>query len=282
MTPNVTALLGYGLEMLADQQMIVPRDNHNRPGTKTPQELGSWPAKMRGGVPDEIVVHDTANTAPGADAIMHGRFLANGGGAESVSFHAGADDKRVVQYLPWDETCYAAGDGLGVGNTDSINLECCVNRDGDFAAMLLRAAVFIAKLMRRFSIPLERVRQHNYRSSYHKDCPHSIRSMPGGWDKFLSMVKEAYDKMTPTPTPQLSPVLFPETGKSVAPDFYHFWVEHGGVPVFGYPIRDETNATRFDGLVIRVQSFERARLERHPDGIKLGLVEAERLKLLGQ
>jgi len=66
---------------------------------------------------------------------------------------------------------------------------------------------------------------------------------------------------------------FPETNLDVAGDFYAFWQANGGLSIFGYPIRAEANNN---------QSFERARFERHPEGIKLGLVEAERLALLNQ
>lgn len=270
------------LEMLADMQMIIPAGNPNRPGTGGGGP--GWPPFMRGGSPNEIVVHDTANTSPGADAIMHGHFLASGGGGESVSFHAGVDSRRSVQYLPWNETCWAAGDGLGVGNTDSINIELCINRDGDYATMLLRAVVLIAKLCSHFGIPTDAIRQHHDRSSYGKDCPHTIRTVPGKWDQFIKDVKEAIAKMATSkvPTPDTGPVLFKETGVTVSHDFYQFWSDHGGLAIFGYPIKAETEMTAFNGASLRVQSFERARFEQHPDGVKLGLVEVERLKLLGK
>ena len=80
---------------------------------------------------------------------------------------------------------------------------------------------------------------------------------------------------------QLSPVqghLFTETGQSVAGDFYRYWEAHGGVRVFGYPISNEFTS---DGL--RVQWFERARFERHPENpestrILLGHLGREALK----
>lgn len=73
-------------------------------------------------------------------------------------------------------------------------------------------------------------------------------------------------------TPQS--VTFPETGVTVAPDFYDFWLRNGALPIFGYPIKPEAGG---------MQSFERARFERQSDGgIALGLVEVERLKLKGE
>lgn len=73
--------------------------------------------------------------------------------------------------------------------------------------------------------------------------------------------------------PASQDVTFPETGVTVKADFYRFWLGNGGLPIFGYPIKPEA-----DGM----QSFERARFERYSDGIKLGLVEVERLQLKGE
>jgi N-acetyl-anhydromuramyl-L-alanine amidase AmpD len=74
-------------------------------------------------------------------------------------------------------------------------------------------------------------------------------------------------------------VTFPETNVTVKADFYAFWQANGGLPIFGYPIRAERDMIMPDATSIRVQSFERARFERQQGGIKLGLVEAERLAL---
>ena len=80
---------------------------------------------------------------------------------------------------------------------------------------------------------------------------------------------------------QLNPfdgLLFRETGHHVAGDFIEYWQAHGGVPVFGYPISNE-----FSSGGLRVQWFERARFERHPENpehtrILLGHLGREALK----
>ena len=80
---------------------------------------------------------------------------------------------------------------------------------------------------------------------------------------------------------QLTPVegrLFGETGHVVAEDFVEYWQAHGGVLVFGYPISSE-----FTSGGLRVQWFERARFERHPENppntrILLGHLGREALK----
>lgn len=259
-------------DMLTTRRSYIPAGNINRPGTK-----------VRGGTPDEIVVHETANTNPGANARMHERYTHNGGGAgepnnpKGTSYHAVVDAVEDIQLLPWDETCYAAGDGGGVGNTDSVNLEICVNRDMDFWTAVRRAAKLVARIMKRFSIPITKIRQHNYRSSYGKDCPHFLR-LGNNWNAFLSMVSTELANMGLP----IRSRTFPETGKTVSSPILEFWEQRGGLEIFGFPIRDLVPAQGFAGQPLRVQYFERARMELHPDGsVKLGLVGAELVQLKG-
>src|SRR5687767_15081052 len=55
-----------------------------------------------------------------------------------------------------------------------------------------------------------------------------------------------------------TPVLFTETGHTLAYNFREFWSSRGGLPTFGYPL---TEVFVEDGRP--VQYFERARLEWH-------------------
>lgn len=73
---------------------------------------------------------------------------------------------------------------------------------------------------------------------------------------------------------------FPETGHSVQGAFLRFWIENGGLPIFGYPISEvlvevEPDTNRWK----TVQYFQRARFElnsdvddSHPDRVQLGLL----------
>jgi hypothetical protein len=54
--------------------------------------------------------------------------------------------------------------------------------------------------------------------------------------------------------------FFPETGHTAASPFLQYWVIHGGLPVFGYPLTDQ----RAEGG-LRVQYYERQRFEHHPE-----------------
>ena len=86
--------------------------------------------------------------------------------------------------------------------------------------------------------------------------------------------------LTPTPTPNgcAGGTAFAQTGQSICKLMEAYWRQYGGLAQFGYPISaplDETNAT--DGKSYRVQYFERARFELHPENkapydVLLGLV----------
>lgn len=60
--------------------------------------------------------------------------------------------------------------------------------------------------------------------------------------------------------------LFPETGKRLGGRFLQYWQEHGGLSQQGYPISDEfTELSELDGKPYKVQYFERAVFELHPE-----------------
>ncbi len=58
---------------------------------------------------------------------------------------------------------------------------------------------------------------------------------------------------------------FAETNHGVSDRFLAFWEQYGGLDIFGYPISDEFDERLNDGNIYRVQYFERARLEYHPE-----------------
>ena len=59
---------------------------------------------------------------------------------------------------------------------------------------------------------------------------------------------------------------FPETGKTVCGVFLLYWREHGGLAQQGLPLSDELNErSTVDGQIYRVQYFERAVFEYHPE-----------------
>ena len=172
---------------LTIREAIIPASNANRPGIK-----------LMGGKPMYITVHETSNQNVGANAEMHRRFLAAGGGPEGVSFHWCVDDREAVHLLPDDEVGWHAGDGgNGTGNRQSVAIETCVNQDGNWARCRANLAELVAMLMHKHGVPLSNVVQHNRWSG--KNCPLQIRR-DGLWAGTIAAIKVAYEAGgTPTP-----------------------------------------------------------------------------------
>lgn len=84
-------------------------------------------------------------------------------------------------------------------------------------------------------------------------------------------------------TNAIGSIAFPQTGQTVAPPFYPYWEEQGGLPIFGYPLSAQLGESGF-----RAQYFERQRFEHHPENQEpyrvlfglLGLETAQRRGLL--
>jgi hypothetical protein len=83
------------------------------------------------------------------------------------------------------------------------------------------------------------------------------------------------------------PLYFPETGHFMDPAFTGYWLEHGGLPVYGYPISEAfSEVSPTDGKPYLMQYFERNRLEYHPElpepfRVSLGLLGAQILHQRG-
>jgi len=133
-----------------------------------------------------ITIHETANTAKGANAQAHANLQTNG---FSASWHWQVDDKQAIQSFPHTAQCFHAGDGRGSGNLNSIGIEICVNSDGDFRKAVDNAAALVRKIMAEENIPLTNVVQHNRWSG--KNCPTNLRNGSKGvnWAQFIAEVK---------------------------------------------------------------------------------------------
>lgn len=143
-----------------------------------------------------ITVHNTANDASAMAEISY--MLGNN---QKVSYHAAVDNYRIVEGLPFDRSCYAAGDGrYGFGNAHTINIEICYSLSGgerfDQAEEL--AAEYIAYLLKLYGWGIEQVGTHQDRSG--KYCPH--RTLDYGWERFLDKIKSYLE-----PQPCLGDIL---------------------------------------------------------------------------
>jgi sugar lactone lactonase YvrE len=69
-----------------------------------------------------------------------------------------------------------------------------------------------------------------------------------------------------TPNNEAGALLLPETGKRLGGRFKQYWEQHGGLMQQGYPISDEfTEVSTLDGKPYRVQYFQRAVFQYHPE-----------------
>jgi len=136
-----------------------------------------------------ITVHETDNERATANADAHGRLQA-GGNSRSASWHYTVDEKEAVQSFNHNVKCWAGGDGLGNGNSNSIHIEICVNSDGNYKKAVQNAAELVKKIMKDENIPLANVVQHNHWSG--KNCPSKMRSGKCGytWNQFKELLKD--------------------------------------------------------------------------------------------
>ncbi|WP_342494030.1 N-acetylmuramoyl-L-alanine amidase [Bacillus sp. FSL R5-0447] len=151
-------------------QDFIPVGHHNRPGYAMN--------------PAYITVHNTANTAKGANAAMHARYEKNP--ETPTSWHFTVDEKEIYQHLPLNENGWHAGDGNGTGNRKSIGIEICENSDGDFEKAMANAQWLIKKLMKEQGISLANVVPHQHWSG--KYCP---RKLLDRWDSFKAGISGA-------------------------------------------------------------------------------------------
>ncbi|WEY91173.1 N-acetylmuramoyl-L-alanine amidase [Bacillus subtilis] len=158
-------------------QDFIPRGNKNRP---------AYPMN-----PLYITVHNTSNTAKGADAASHARYVKNP--ETATSWHFTVDDKKIYQHLPLNENGWHAGDGNGTGNRKSIGIEICENSDGDFEKAVSNAQWLIKKLMKEQGISFANVVPHKHWSG--KECP---RKLLDRWDSFKAGINGAASSPTKT------------------------------------------------------------------------------------
>lgn len=138
-----------------------------------------------------IVVHETDNTRSGADADAHARLQYNGN-SRDASWHYTVDDKEAVQSFEHAWRCWAAGSNKG--NNEGIQVEICVNADGNYLKAVQNTAELIAKIMKDEGIPISNVVQHNHCSG--KNCPSQMRAGKVSWSQFITMIKNVSGNTT--------------------------------------------------------------------------------------
>lgn len=150
---------GEGMKIITD---FIPMNRPNRPGTKVK--------------PTSITIHNTGNTAKGADATMHTAYIKTT--KDNVSWHYTVDDYHIIQHIPIDEMAWHAG--CRKGNETSIGIEICIHAGINMALAEENARQLIAHLMKESSI--RDIKKHQDWTG--KYCP-AVLLREGRWDQFV-------------------------------------------------------------------------------------------------
>lgn len=134
--------------------------------------------------PEWITVHNTGNTARGANAEMHTTYVDRV--SPEPSWHFTVDDLDVFQELPVHVAGYHAGDGDGEGNNLSIGIEVCMHEGINWEKAKTNAVKLIALLCTELGIDADHVVPHRYWSG--KNCPQRI--LAEGWGNFHKRIVE--------------------------------------------------------------------------------------------
>lgn len=137
-----------------------------------------------------LVIHDTGNTAAGANALNHKNYV--GTNSRKASAHYFVDDHSIVQFVGDSFAAHSVGDGhgrYGITNQNSLNVEMCINSDGNYNKTYKNIVELTKNLMKKFDIPLERVVRH-YDAS-RKTCPgHMSKNNWAKWWQFKEDIKK--------------------------------------------------------------------------------------------
>lgn len=133
-----------------------------------------------------IVIHETDNFKKGADALRHAKAQFNGNLSTSVHFYCGSDG--VYQAAELDKCVWAVGKKYktmpikDATNYNTINIEICVNEDGDYNVARQNAIELVRWLLCYTTIPADNVIRHY--DAKGKYCPRKMMDNPALWEDF--------------------------------------------------------------------------------------------------
>ena len=145
-----------------------------------------------------ITIHNSAMTETGQDAKLLAKVQYNRQTDDDVwtSWHYQVDNHAIYQSIPINETTWHAADGMMTGNSSTVSIEICENKDGNYQQAELNAAYLTAQLLYELNLPSDAIKMHKDWSN--KNCPKNIIEKTKGslgWDGFKSKVKEYYDQL---------------------------------------------------------------------------------------
>ena len=145
--------------------------------------------------PQCIVVHNTDNFEPTANARAHARAQ-HDGNFQNMSAHYYVDDgDTAYQAAPHSRGCWHVGINYGngnlfgsYGNRNSIGVEMCVQNGYNYEKAFQNTVAVVKEIMRETGIPASRVYRHYDICSKH--CPSQIIER-GDWERFKSLISGA-------------------------------------------------------------------------------------------
>lgn len=159
---------------------FIPEGRPNRPGS---------PINIQ-----KITIHNTSNTAKGADAKAHSKFVRTKGHNTIndrnfwVSWHYTVDDEVVIKQLPISERAFHA---RRAGNDVSIGIEVCMHEGIDQEKANDRTARLAAILCYDLSLDISNVVTHKHWTG--KNCPVLLLKE---WDAFIEKVELYLDEIS--------------------------------------------------------------------------------------
>jgi hypothetical protein len=150
--------------------------------------------------PKYIVIHETDNFSEGAGARRHAQAQAAGHLSISAHYYCGSDG--VYQAAELGDGTYSVGKKYGehpiedATNKNTINVEICVNADGDYNMARANTIALAKYLMRVTGISAERVIRHYDATGKH--CPRNMMDDPTLWEDFKEQIQGKDDPIHST------------------------------------------------------------------------------------
>lgn len=139
--------------------------------------------------PQYIIIHETANTAVGANARAHFSYW-NRDASARASAHFVVDDTEILNLVPQNRPAWHIGDGGAanpIHNRNALGIEICVNADGNYDRAVKNALLLTRYLMKQWQIPTASVLRHYDVSG--KACPAVMLREPERWTAFKAALR---------------------------------------------------------------------------------------------
>ena len=144
--------------------------------------------------PKYIVIHETDNYNTGAGAKRHAEAQSMGHLSNmSAHYYCGSDG--IYQAASHEDGTWSVGKDYGgnhsvtgASNCNTINIEICVNPDGDYNVARANAITLVKELIKTTGIPAERVIRHY--DAKGKWCPRTMMDATPLWEDFKKQIAD--------------------------------------------------------------------------------------------